>query len=130
MNNKVLLLCDSYREEGLIFPKETDGECGFPGFFVIEENQGKLNEQYTIDAIQSSKRVTLALNKRDRNVFVTKSNVGIFYFMAHRINDTYVGKINCLQNHNPFWVLEPVNTKQLEDVCQKHDFFFVGSMQV
>ncbi len=130
MTNKVLFLCDLFEEKtGFVFPKEVDDdECGFPGLFVIEENQGKLNEQYTIDAIQNSKRVTLTLKKHERNTFVTRTNVGIFYFTAYRTKNTYVGSRHHLQNHNPFWILDPVNTKQLEEVCQKHDFFFVGSI--
>jgi hypothetical protein len=130
MTNQVFYLCHhSTLENGLIFPSELDeGEYGYAGFFVVEENQGELRGQYLFDAIQNSQKSTLTLKKRDNNTFVAKAEEGIFYFMAHPIKEFYVGKKCELQNHNPLWLLEPLLRNQLENACQNHNFYFVGAM--
>jgi len=125
----VMFLCESLEpEKGLVFPNELDDYCGFPGMFIIEEKQGKLDEEYVFEAFSGDKKISLALQRYDGNTFYAKFGKDIFYFMAYSSKYFYAGKMNCLKNHNPFWILAPVNTKQLEDVCQKHEFFFVGSV--
>jgi len=130
MTQKVFYLCHhSTLEEGLVFPSELDeGECAFPGLFVIEENQGKLTEKYAFDAIHDHKRLRLTLFKRRDNTFVVKTELGWFYFMAHPIKAFYAGKNRELQNHNSFWFLEPLLRNKLEESCQNNHFYFVGSV--
>jgi hypothetical protein len=128
MTDKVLFLCYPLNAEtGLVFPSEQ--ECGFPGMFVVEENQGQLSEQYTFEAIQNSQELILTLQKRENHIFYVRSQVGIFYFRTHPLKETYVGKKSYLQTHNPFWLLEPLNSNQLEAVCQNNGFYFVGSVE-
>ena len=127
----VMFLCESSDlEEGLVFPNELDDDCGFPGLFVIEEKQGKLNEKYMFDAIQNGNKISITLKIYEGNTFYAQFNNDIFYFMAHPTKYSYIGHNNCLQNRNPLWILDPVNPNKLEEVCQKQDLFFVGSVQV
>ncbi len=130
MTNKVLYLCRSSKAKpGWVFPDEEE-DCDFPGGFFIEEQAGKLQDSYLLEAISQEKLVILSLQKKERQIFMTPSPAGkIFYFRARRTKEPYVGKRSQLQHHQPFWRLEVLQPQRLEEACQQDGFYFVGAVE-
>jgi hypothetical protein len=132
INNKVLYLCHStLTKKGWVFPQEED--CDSPGVFVIEEQSGKLGDQYWFNAIHKEKRITLELQKKKsknrRQIFEVHASIGVFSFKARPSKEPYVGKNSRLQQDSSFWILEALLPERLEEACKQDDFYFIGAVE-
>ncbi len=137
MSNIVYYL-SFYREQlGFLFPDELPKNYYSPGLFIVEEkSNGELPYSYSFDAMYNSKRVSLNLVRVDEgnpsgSLYVVKAkHYGSFWFKLDRVNPLvtrYQGNRPQLQSHNPFRVAVTTDSAKLERICQKFDFYFIGS---
>lgn len=135
MNNVVYYLCYFDEQRGVVFPDELPRNYYSPGLFLVEpQNRGEHYYNYSFDAMDNGKKISLMLirvndSNLSSNLYVVKTkNYGSFWFKLETINPRirYVGKRNQLRSHQGFSVAMSTDSGKLERVCKEHNFYFIG----
>lgn len=130
---KVYYLCrDPKNTEGLIFAAELEEYDYAPGLFVVESKTGwSLDDEYVMRARRGQEVMSFRLLRTvDRRIFKVETiEFGTFLFKAISLDAKYrySGKQRNVFKLNRLWRIEPANFNHLEEVCLKHDFYFIGS---
>ena len=119
------------------FSEEEFGEYGDMGYSTIwallvpngvgvrfDDNFYK-SLKLTFKAVDNGKEVDLPMKHVNNNLFSITTNYGEFYFyIKFDPKKEYIGCLN--QGRVKMAIVEPLDLIQLEEVCLKHKFFFVG----
>ena len=134
--NSVLYLSFDLRAEksGFVFPSELEGNVYSPGIFIIVgPPMYRFDDTYIFEAFERRRCVKLQLRWARKNIFfVSTKRYGTFYFKAkliHREFNSYLGRRRVIQANERLYDVIPLQPQRLEDVCIKHDFFFLGSVE-
>lgn len=137
MKNIVHYLC-FYQDVGFLFPDELPDNYYFPGLFLVEtKGDGKLSYDYSFDAMESGRRISLTMVRANEGEInstlysVRTEHFGSFGFNLERINPKirYGGQRSDLLNHRHFFAAVSIDQEKLERVCREFDFYFIGSTE-
>ena len=136
MNPPVLYLSHYPPSMGFLFPNELPKQYYAPGLFVVEQNpDGRLPYQFDFDAMDRGNRITLHLVRQNEgdlfsNLYIVRTKfLGTFGFRITGINplfERYRGNHPALLNHRKLHLLVSQDSRKLERVCEKYDFYFIG----
>jgi hypothetical protein len=134
--NSVFYLCFSLEEEksGFVFPSELDKNIYSPGIFiVIAPLNYRFEDTYIFEAFDRRRHIKLELRRARKNTFlVSTKKYGTFFFKAKLIQKTYnnyLGRHVSPSSNERLYEIIPLQPQRLEDVCRKHNFFFLGSIE-
>lgn len=136
MNNIVYYLSFYGEQLGFLFPNELPDNYYSPGLFLVEtDNAGAFAYEYMFDAMDNGNRISLKLIRADENdpystLYVVRTkHYGSFWFNLKDINKNlrYVGVNPKVLNHNSMAVAISADAEKLERVCEKFNFYFIGS---
>jgi hypothetical protein len=136
MNNIVYYLSFHSEQAGFLFPDELPQNYYSPGLFLIEtEEDNNYSYDYTFNAMDNGKRVSLNLVRADEgnqssSLYVVRTkHYGSFWFNLEQINPRlrYIGSKHQLTNRNQLSVAMATDSDKLERVCHKFNFYFIGS---
>lgn len=136
MNRTVYYLSFYSQQGGFLFPDELPPNYYSPGLFLIEpEKNGDYSYAYSFDAMDNGNRVSLKLvrvdegNPRSTLYVVRTEHYGSFWFNLEKINPSlrYMGSRQQLMNHNDFSIAMTTDSRKLERICHKFNFYFIGS---
>jgi hypothetical protein len=137
-----LCLNNNLYNVGFVFPEELEENFYSPGFLVIESLDKLINKaekfynEYMLLAVEEGKIIKTILKQKENNIFVVNlEKFGDIFFEAIRVPSSinkYVGNRNIFENkrNNNFYSLKCTDIQMLEYICQKYDFYFVGSTEV
>jgi len=136
VKNLVYYLSFYSEQSGFLFPEELPRNYYSPGLFLLEpEDDGSYAYNYTFDAMDNGKRVSLDLVRADEgnlqsNLYVVRTkHYGSFWFNLEKTNPNlrYEGNKQQLINHTHLSIVMTTDSDKLERVCQSFDFYFIGS---
>jgi hypothetical protein len=116
-----------------VYAAELPANYYAPGIFCIESKNrsGGLEGSYDFAAILGEQSINATLERvvgRTFSVFIAVL-AQRFLFKAVSLDRTarYVGWERNRFSDLPLFRVQPVSDKRLEEACQRHDFYFVGS---
>ena len=135
--NIVFYMIRSIEGNGYIFPSEIEQnninlELSASAIWTIpcaNLNRLTLPPKITFKAVENKTPIDLLMHKvnENGNVYFVDTQYGKFYFRIkniHKYHNQYIGSF--LPFKIKLAMVEPMNIMQMEEVCKKYKFFFVG----